>query len=74
MRAAGEQASFLLRLLKEGDIDSLRAAHATAGREIEIDRRVRFLANGLLLEYATRFGTVVRVAPLLEMAILSGAP
>ena len=46
LRAAHEQTNFLLRLLKEGDVDALRAAHGTSGLEVEISRRVRFLANG----------------------------
>lgn len=73
-RAARDQTSFLLRLLKEGDVQWLRQAHGTSGVEIEIDRRVRFLANGLLLEYATDAGPVVHVAPLLADAILKGSP
>jgi hypothetical protein len=71
-RAAQDQTSFLLRLLKEGDVEALRGAHNTSGIEIEISRRVRFLANGLLLEYRTSRGLVVHVAPLLQDAILKG--
>lgn len=68
-QAARDQTGFLLRLLKEGDTEALRAAHGTDGREVEIDRRVRFLANGLLLEYEPPRGPVVRVAPLLLEAL-----
>lgn len=73
-RTAHDQTGFLLRLLKEGDVESLRAAHGTSGVEIEIDRRVRFLANGILLEYRTSAGPVVYVAPLLADAILKASP
>ena len=69
-RAGREQSSFLFRLLKEGDVAALRAVHATNGMELELERRVRFLASGLVLEYATSHGTVARVCPLLEEAIL----
>lgn len=73
-RTARDQTSFLLRLLKEGDVEALRSAHGTSGVEIEITRRVRFLANGLLLEYRTSSGPVVHVAPLLAEAILKANP
>lgn len=65
-RAGREQQAFLLRLLKDGDIAALRAVHGTTGIELEMERRVRFLANGLVLEYRTARGTVARVCPLLE--------
>src|SRR5260370_18243416 len=68
-QAAHDQTSFLLRLLKEGDVAWLRAAHGTNGMEVEITHRVRFLANGLLLEYRTQPGPIVYVAPLLVDAI-----
>jgi hypothetical protein len=73
-QAARDQTSFLLRLLKEGDVEALRAAHGTSGVEIEIARRVRFLANGLLLEYRTSDGPIVHVARLLEESILKTNP
>jgi len=69
-RAAQDQTNFLLRLLNEGDIESLRLAHGTSGVEVELERRVRFLANGILLEYSTSTGRVVRIAPLLTDVIL----
>ncbi len=65
-RAAEEQTNFLLRLLKDGDAVALRQADDTSGTQIDIERRVRFLANGLLLEYP---GRIVRIAPLLSQAI-----
>lgn len=70
-RAAKDQTNFLLRLLKEDDVGWLRKAHGTSGLEIEITHRVRFLANGLLLEYRTSAGPVVYIAPLLADAILN---
>jgi hypothetical protein len=72
--AVSDQTSFLLRLLKEGDTDALRAAHGTSGVEVEIERRVRFLAHGLLLEYRTSAGPIVHIAPLLAGAILKPSP
>lgn len=68
-RAEADQTAFMLRLLKDGDAASLRAAHGTSGLEVETSRKVRFLANGLLLEYPTSIGNILRVAPLLTSAI-----
>src|SRR5439155_16253351 len=73
-QAGHDQTSFLLRHLKEGDAEALRAAHGTNGLEIEIEQRVRFLANGLLLEYRRNDGPVVFIAPLLADAILRSRP
>ncbi len=70
-RAAQDQTNFLLRLLNEGDVEALRLAHETSGVEVDLDRRVRFLANGILLEYSTNAGRVVRIAPLLADTILT---
>jgi hypothetical protein len=71
-RAAQDQTNFLLRLLMEGDIEALRRAHGTSGFEIEIDRRVRFLSSGLLLEHRADTGPRVEVAPLLASAVFTG--
>jgi hypothetical protein len=65
IEAARYQSDFLMRLLQDGDAEQLRGADGTKGLEVEIERRVRFLANGLLLEYRTPGGPVVRVAPLM---------
>jgi hypothetical protein len=69
-RAAQDQTNFLLRLLKDGDVASLRAAHGKLGFEVEIDRRIRFLANGLLLEHERADGPTTYIAPLLVESIL----
>jgi len=68
-RAEADQTAFLLRLLKEGDAAALRAAHGTSGLEVETSRKVRFLANALLLEYTTAHGASLRVTPLLTDAL-----
>lgn len=71
-RAEADQTAFLLRLLKEGDAEALRAAHGTPGLEVETTRKIRFLANALLLEYATPQGAVLHVTPLLIDALKVG--
>ena len=72
-RAEDEQRSFLLRLLSEGDSEALRAAHNTNGLEVPLEKRIRFLANGLLLEHQVGGERFVHVSPLLRHPIL-GAP
>ena len=65
--AAKDHAEHLERLLGPGDIAALRAADGTNGAEIQpIERRLRFLVHGLLLEYKIDGRTVVHPAPLLR--------
>jgi hypothetical protein len=56
----------LRRLLREGDADVLKRASGTDGLEIPLDRRLRFLVHGLLLEYKVADQVVVYPAPLLD--------
>jgi hypothetical protein len=65
-RAISDQGEALLRLLRDGDIAALRAAHDTTGLEVPLERRARFLSHGILLEYRSAGGRVVRVAPPLH--------
>lgn len=71
--AARDQSAFLLRLLKEGDRAALVGAHETFLDDVESERRIRFLANGLLLEYRTATGPIIRIAPLLREELLGEA-
>lgn len=67
VEAAKDHAEHLERLLGPGDIAALRAADGTNGAEIQpIERRLRFLVHGLLLEYKIDGRTVVHPAPLLQ--------
>jgi hypothetical protein len=68
--AAKDHAEHLERLLGPGDLAALRAADGTSGAEIQpIERRLRFLVHGLLLEYKIGGRTVVHPAPLLKNAL-----
>lgn len=68
--AAKDHAEHLERLLGPGDIAALRAADGTSGAEIQpIERRLRFLVHGLLLEYKIDGHIVVHPAPLLRDAL-----
>jgi hypothetical protein len=51
--AVRDHRSSLRRLLRDGDLDVIRAHRGTTGIEIPVDRRTRLLAHGLLLEYET---------------------
>jgi hypothetical protein len=64
-RAIADQADSLFRVLRDGDLESLRLANGTSGVEVQIDRRLRFLTHGLLLHYHVNHQVVARPAPLL---------
>lgn len=68
--AAKDHAEHMERLLGPGDLAALRAADGTNGAEIQpIERRLRFLVHGLLLEYKIDGRTVVHPAPLLQSVL-----
>lgn len=74
-QAMRDQVSSLRRLLRPGDLAALQAARGTDGLEVDVDRRVRFLGHGLLLEYGDAEDTRVFPSPLLEglLALRSAA-
>lgn len=61
-----DQVSSLRRLLRPGDLATLQSARGTDGLEVDVERRVRFLGHGLLLEYGEAEETRVFPTPLLE--------
>jgi hypothetical protein len=63
--AVNDHAENLRRLLVKGDLDAIRAADGTDGVEVDAERRVRLLTQGLLLEYKIGDRVVVHPAPLL---------
>jgi hypothetical protein len=72
--AIRDRADNLRRLLQDGDAEALSLAAGSDGLEIEIARRVRFLSQGLLLEYADGEDTIVRPHPLLDRVIEKRLP
>ncbi|MEZ4408203.1 MAG: AAA family ATPase [Polyangiales bacterium] len=56
----------LRRLLDKDDKRALLDADGTDGSEIELPRRARLIAHGLLLEYQTHGDLVVHPAPMLR--------
>jgi hypothetical protein len=70
LAASKDQTESLERLLGPGDIDALRAADGTSGSEVSpIERKLRFLVHGLLLEYKIGDSIVVHPAPLIATSL-----
>ncbi|HYO56616.1 hypothetical protein [Archangium sp.] len=63
--AMRDQADSLRRLLRDGDMQVMQAADGSDGLEIPIERRVRLLTHGLLLENEVEDRVIVRMHPLL---------
>lgn len=67
--AVSDHRSSMFRLLREGDEAALRDSRDTSGVEVPIERRIRLLAQGLMLEYTLpdRIDPLVRPHPLLGL-------
>ena len=48
--ACADQIDSFRRLLLPGDVDAIRSAAGTNGSELELDRKIRLMAHGILLE------------------------
>ena len=58
-------------LLREGDRKALNEANGTDGLEVSLERRLRLLSHGILLEYSGPEGQpVVQQHPLTRPTIL----
>jgi hypothetical protein len=64
--AMRDQADSLRRLLRDGDMRVMQEADGTDGLEVPIERRIRLLTHGLLLEYEVGDKVLVRMHPLLR--------
>lgn len=64
--AMRDQADSLSRLLRDGDMREMYTADGSDGLELPIDRRVRLLTHGLLLENEVNDKVIVRMHPLLR--------
>lgn len=69
--ACRDRADVIRCLLREGDVAALREADGTSGVEVPLARRIRFLVQGLLLEYDIGGRAVVHPAPLLDLSSAS---
>lgn len=62
--AVADQEDSFLRLLLPGDTQAIRANVGTDGRELELNRKVRLMAHGLLLERLRERRPVLELHPL----------
>jgi hypothetical protein len=63
-----DQKESLQRILRDGDLAVLTSAEGSDGLEIPIERPIRLLAHGLLLEYEEQGKIVVRMNRLLQFS------
>lgn len=70
--AYADQIDSFRRLLLPGDADAALAAAGTDGRELELNRKVRLMAHGILLESAIHRVPVLELHPLAHIAIEQG--
>jgi hypothetical protein len=66
--AIQDQKESLQRILRDGDLAVLTSADSSDGLEIPIERRIRLLTHGLLLEYEEQGKVVVRMNRLLRFS------
>lgn len=64
--AIQDQVDSFRRLILPGDFAAVQAASGSMGAELELDRKVRLMAHGVLLE---RPGGVLRVHPIAQLAL-----
>lgn len=57
------------RILLPGDVEALLAAEGTDGCEIDLDRKLRFLGHGQMLDYKRGDRIVMHMAPTLARAL-----
>ncbi|HET7499464.1 MAG TPA: hypothetical protein VFK02_00615 [Kofleriaceae bacterium] len=71
--ATFDQRDSFRRALLPGDTDAILAAVGTDGREIDLDRRVRLLAQGILLERVRDGKLSLELHPLVADAVRNPA-
>jgi hypothetical protein len=70
--ACADQIDSFRRLLLPGDVDAIRSAAGTNGSELELDRKIRLMAHGILLERLRNGARVLDVHPLAQAAFDTG--
>jgi len=70
--ACTDQVDTFRRLLLPGDADAARSAAGTDGRELDLSRKVRLMAHGILLERVRGQVPVLELHPLAQLAIERG--
>jgi hypothetical protein len=72
--AIADQQDSFRRALLPGDTDAIKAVAGTDGRELDFERRIRLMAQGILLERIRDRTVVVEVHPLAVPAIGNSGP
>jgi hypothetical protein len=70
--ACADQTDSFRRLLLPGDVEAIRAAAGTNGSELELERKVRLMAHGVLLERVRDGARILDVHPLAQAAFGDG--
>ena len=71
MDAVADQKDSFRRILRRGDDDAIRSANGYDGRELELERKIRLLAHGVLLERIRGGKPVLTVHPLVASVLNS---
>lgn len=71
--AITDQREAFRRILRRGDTDAIVAVRGSDGRELDLDRKVRLLAHGVLLERLSGSIPVLTVHPLVAQILLQGS-
>lgn len=70
--AVADQEDSVRRLLLPGDTQAILAAEGTDGRELDLDRKVRLMAHGILLERLRDRRPTLEIHPLARAALKEG--
>lgn len=70
--ACADQTDSFRRLLLPGDVEAIRAAAGTNGSELELERKIRLMAHGVVLERLRDGARVLDVNPLAQAAFGNG--
>ncbi len=62
--AVADQEDSFRRILRRGDNDAVLSADGNDGRELDLERKIRLLAHGVLLERDSYRGPILTVHPL----------
>jgi hypothetical protein len=70
--AVADQVDSFRRLLLPGDVDAVRAIAGTNGSELDLDRKIRLMAHGILLERLRDGARILDAHPLAQAAFGNG--
>lgn len=70
--ACADQVDSFRRLLLPGDVDAIRSAAGTNGSELDLERKIRLMAHGILLERLRGGARLLDIHPLAQAALSAG--